>query len=76
MVEKGEVRVVTHAFVRPIRATYFVRHVRCVAPPFLASIQKAPGSIDSIPFDSSMDAETVAATKAQLCTPSLSTHSS
>eukprot|EP00966_Prymnesium_polylepis_P200538 4646580-Prymnesium_polylepis.1 len=40
-VAKGEVRVVTHAFVRPNRCTYFVRHARCVTAAFVASMLSA-----------------------------------
>ena len=76
VVAKGEVRVVTHAFVRPNRATYFVRHVRCVTAACVTSMLSAHGSIDRVPVDSSMDAETLASIRAQLGTPNLSTHSS
>ena len=76
VVSKGEVRVVTHAFVRPNRCTYFVRHVRCVTAAFVASMLSAHGSVDRVPVDSSMDVETLASIRAQLSTPSLSTHSS
>jgi hypothetical protein len=69
MMQKGEVRVVTHAFVRPNRGTYFVRHVRCVTPSFLASMKNAHGSVDRVPVDSSMDTETLASIRAQLTTP-------
>ena len=73
MVQKGEVRVVTHAFVRPNRGTYFVRHVRCVTAACVASMLKAHGSIDNVPVGSSMDAEILASIRAQLSTPSQST---
>jgi hypothetical protein len=76
VVAKGEVRVVTHAFVRPNRATYFVRHVRCVTAACVTSMLSAHGSMDRVPVDSSMDAETLASIRAQLGTPNLSTHSS
>ena len=76
VVVKGEVRVVTHAFVRPNRATYFVRHVRCTTAACVASMIKAHGSIDRVPVGSSIDAETLASIRAQLNTPILSTHSS
>ena len=49
MVQKGDVRVVTHAFVRPNRATYFVRHVRCATAACVAGMLKAHGSIDRVP---------------------------
>ena len=66
VVAKGEVRVVTHAFVRPNRATYFVRHVRCTTAACVASMLKAHGSMDRVPVDSSMDAKAAAVTRAQL----------
>ena len=66
MVEKGDVRVVTHAFVRPNRATYFVRHVRCATAACVAGMLKAHGSIDRVPVDSSMETEAAAVTRAQL----------
>ena len=68
--------MVTHAFVRPNRATYFVRHVRCATAACVASMLKAHGSMDRVPMDCSMDAETLASIRAQLNTPILSTHSS
>jgi hypothetical protein len=73
VVAKGEVRVVTHAFVRPNRATYFVRHVRCTTAACVASMIKAHGSIDRVPTDSSMDPETVASARAKLTASTLST---
>ena len=66
VVAKGEVRVVTHAFVRPNRATYFVRHVRCVTAACVASMLKAHGSLERVPVDTNMDSEAAAATRAQL----------
>jgi hypothetical protein len=72
-VAKGEVRVVTHAFVRPNRATYFVRHVRCVTAACVAGMLKAHGSMDRVPVDTNMDSEAAAVTRAQLSASSLST---
>ena len=66
----------THAFVRPNRATYFVRHVRCVTAACVVSMLSAHGSVDRVPVDSIMDAEPLASTRAQLNTPILSRHSS
>ena len=73
MMQKGEVRVVTHAFVRPNRGTYFVRHVRCATAACVAGMLKAHGSMDRVPMDSSMDTEAAAVTRAQLSASSLST---
>ena len=66
VVEKGEARIVTHAFVRPGRGTYFVRHARCLTARFVASILSVHGSIERVPVDASMDAETATATRALL----------
>ena len=61
--------MVTHAFVRQNRGTYFVRHVRCVTAAFVASMLKSHGSMDRVPVDSSVDTETLASIRAQLTTP-------
>lgn len=71
---RGEVRVVTHAFIRPGRGTYFVRHVKCATSAFVASMLRSHGSIESVPVDSSMDAETATAARAMLERLSQSTH--
>jgi hypothetical protein len=64
---------VTHAFVRPNRGTYFVRHLRCVTAACVTSMLKAHGSMDRVPVDCSMDAETVTVARAQLSASSQST---
>lgn len=66
VIRKGEVRVVTHAFIRPGRCTFFVRHVKCATTVFVASMLVAHGSIERVPVDSSMDVETVMASRARL----------
>lgn len=65
-VGKGEVRVVTHAFIRPGRCTYFVRHASCATVAFVASMLRSHSSIERVPVDSSMDAETATAARALL----------
>ena len=52
-------RIVTHAFVRPGRSTYFVRHVGCATSAFVTSMLSAHGSVERVPVDSGMDTETV-----------------
>ena len=66
MVKKGEARIVTHAFVRPGRGTYFVRHARCLTARFVASILSVHGSVERVPVDESIDVETATATRALL----------
>eukprot|EP00966_Prymnesium_polylepis_P040821 947194-Prymnesium_polylepis.1 len=55
VVEKGETRIVTHAFVRPGRSTYFVRHAKCATSAFVMSMLTAHGSIQRVPVDSGID---------------------
>jgi hypothetical protein len=55
---------------------YFVRHVRCATAACVAGMLSAHGSIDHVPVDSSMDAETPTVAKAQLSASSQSKHSS
>jgi hypothetical protein len=63
---KGEVRVVTHAFVRPNRGTYFVRHALCATPGFMTAVLKTHCSIEHVPVNGSMDEDTILATRAIL----------
>lgn len=55
MVQKGETRLVTHAFVRPGRGTCFVRHVRCVTVALLREVLAAHGSVEHVPVGAGMD---------------------
>lgn len=41
MVQRGEVRVVTHATIRPGRGTCFVRHAACVSAAFAKAVMLA-----------------------------------
>ena len=52
VVGKGEARVVMHAFIRPGRGTYFVRHVCCATASFVSSMLEAHGSVERVPTDS------------------------
>jgi hypothetical protein len=66
VIGKGEVRVVTYAFVRPNRGTYFVRHVECATSVFMTAVLKAHGSIECVPISGDMDGNTVVSTRALL----------
>ena len=57
-VGKGEVRVVTHAFVRPGRAHDFVCHARCATPAVVKSMVGVYGSVERVPMAEGMNAET------------------
>jgi hypothetical protein len=58
-VEKGETRLVTHAFVRPGRGTCFVRHVGCVTATLLREVLAVHGSVERVPVGAGMDAARV-----------------
>ena len=66
VIGKGEVRVVTHAFVRPNRGTYFVRHVDCATSVFMAAVLKAHGSIECVPVCGDLDGDQVVSARALL----------
>ena len=55
VVEKGEARLVTHAFVRPGRSRDFVRHVGCVSPELMRAVIAAHGSVERVPTEKGMD---------------------
>ena len=55
-VQKGETRLVTHAFVRPGRGTCFVRHVGCVTVALLREVLAVHGSVERVPVGAGMDA--------------------
>ena len=65
-VEKGEARLVTHAFVRPGRTRDFVRHVGCVSAELLKAVIAAHGSAERVPVDASMDSNAASAAHATL----------
>ena len=61
VVDKGAMRLVTHAFVRPGRGTRFVRHVSCVTSVLVREVLAAHGSVERVPVGAGMDAERVRA---------------
>ena len=67
VVEKGEARLVTHAFVRPGRSRDFVRHVGCVSPELVRAVIAAHGSVERVPTEKGMDGDALSGTCAQLC---------
>ena len=56
-VEKGEVRVVTHAFVRPGRSHDFVCHLRCATTALVRAMLRMYGSMERVPMTTDMDIE-------------------
>ena len=66
MIERGELRLVTHAFVRPGRSRDFVRHVKCVSAELLKTVVAAHGSVERVPVDASMEADAMYAARATL----------
>ena len=54
---KGDVRVVTHAFVRPGRTHDFVYHVDCATPALVKSMVGVYGSVERVPVTKDMDVE-------------------
>ena len=67
VVEKGEARLVTHAFVRPGRSRDFVRHVGCMPPELMRAVIAAHGSVERVPTEKGMDGDALSGTCAQLC---------
>ena len=67
VVEKGEARLVTHAFVRPGRSRDFVRHVGCVSPELMRAVIAAHGSVERVPVEKGVDGDALSGTCAQLC---------
>ena len=62
----GEVRVVTHAFVRPGRGTRLVRHAACLDASFAAAVLKVYGRAEAVPVDLRVDASECARVRAAL----------
>ena len=56
----------THAFVRPNRGTYFVRHVHCATPGYMTAVLNSHGTIECVPVNGTMSENTILATRAQL----------
>ena len=53
---KGEVRIVTHAFVRPGRSHDFVCHTTCATPKLVQAMVSVYGSVQCVPMGNSIDA--------------------
>ena len=56
-VAKGELRVVTRAFVCPGRWTQFVRHMGCVSASLARQMVAVHGSLQAIPVGAGVDAQ-------------------
>ena len=65
-VGKGELRVVTRAFVCPGRWTQFVRHVNCVSASLARQMVVVHGSVEAIPVGACVDADAAEATRVKL----------
>lgn len=66
VIEKGDIRIVTHAFVRPGRTHDFVCHERCAGVRMVQAILGVYGTVGRVPMASGMDAETCIAVRARL----------
>jgi hypothetical protein len=56
-VGKGEMRIVTHAFVRPGRSHDFVNHLTCATPALVAAMVNVHGSVERVPVAEEVDGE-------------------
>ena len=65
-VGKGELRVVTRAFVCPGRWTQFVRHMNCVSASLARQIVAVHGSTEAIPVGAGVDADAAEAARVKL----------
>ena len=65
-VGKGELRVVTRAFVCPGRWTQFVRHMNCVSASLARQMVVVHGSAEAIPVGACVDADAAEATRVKL----------
>lgn len=63
---KGEVRVVTRAFVCPRRWTQFVRHLNCVSAALACNMAAVHGSVDAIPVGAGVCTEVAESARVQL----------
>ena len=55
MVGKGDVRIVTHAFVRPRRSHDFVCHARCATPKMVQAMVSVYGAVKCVPMAKGID---------------------
>ena len=65
-VGKGELRIVTHAFVRPGRSHDFVCHLKCATPALVAAMVGVHGSVERVPTANGMGTEECRGACAQL----------
>ena len=56
-VGKGELRIVTHAFVRPGRSYDFVCHLKCATSALVKAMVGVHGSVECVPTAKGMGAE-------------------
>ena len=56
-VGKGEVRIVTHAFVRPGRSHDFVYHAGCATLKLVQAMVSVYGAVQRVPVAQSIDSE-------------------
>ena len=66
VVWKGEMRIVTHAFVRPGRSHDFVCHLKCATPALVAAMVGVHGSVQRVPTANGMGTEECGGACAQL----------
>ena len=66
LVGKGELRVVTRAFVRPGRARDFVRHATCVTAALAEAMLAAYGSMERVPVSAEVDAAALGELRSRL----------
>ena len=59
LIERGALRLVIHAFVRPNRGTRFMRHLGCVGSALQADIARAHGDVTCVPREGALTAEMV-----------------
>ena len=57
VVGKGEMRIVTHAFVRPGRTHDFVCHLKCVTSALVKAMVGVYGSVKRVPTAKGIDGE-------------------
>ena len=65
-IEKGEARLVIHAFVRPGRSRDLVRHVGCVNAELVNSMLAAHGSIERVPAERDVTDAALSVARAQM----------
>ena len=66
LVGRGELRFVTHAFVRPGRATTFTRHVRCADAAFMRAVLAVHGDLGQLPVRGGDEADVLSRVRGEL----------